>query len=117
MRRHVFVKRERGMKKIIDIGIMMSIKDNAVLIALYMVVSIQGRNLLKGLKLNKMVKANSVQDALVHGLVFVGLLYLVGMLSRKVTGYNKKPDQEKMKGVKHIPHYRRATYEKDCGCN
>ena len=74
---------------------MMSIKDYAVLVALYMIVSLQGRNLLKGLKLNKFVKANSAQDALVHGLVFIGLLYLVGMLSRKVAGYGAREARTK----------------------
>ena len=70
----------------------MSIQDYAVLVALYMIVSLQGRNLLKGLKLNKFVKANSVQDALVHGIVFIGLLYIVGMLSRRVAMYTKSED-------------------------
>jgi hypothetical protein len=76
---------------------MMSVKDYAVLVALYMIVSLQGKNLLKGLKLNKLVKANSTQDALVHGIVFIGLLYLVGMLTKRVANYNSKSD--------------------DCGCN
>ena len=64
---------------------MMNININQQLtfVALYMVVALQGRNLLKMLNLSKMVPANSVQDALVHGLVFVILLYLVGMLRRR----------------------------------
>ena len=62
----------------------MSIQDYAVLVALYMVVSLQGKNILKNFKLQR----GSTQDALAHGIVFIGLLYLVGILSRRVAMYS-----------------------------
>ena len=62
----------------------MSTYDYAVLVALYMIVSLQGKNILKNFKLQR----GSTTDALAHGVVFIGLLYLVGILSRRVATYN-----------------------------
>ena len=78
----------------------MSTYDYAVLVALYMIVSLQGRNLLKSLKLGRYVQSGTATDALVHGVVFIGLLYLVGMLSKRVAMY--KPNQKKNRGVKSL---------------
>ena len=76
----------------------MSTYDYTVLVALYMIVSLQGRNLLKSLKLSRYVQSGTATDALVHGVVFIGLLYLVGILSKRVAMY--KPNQSRAKGVK-----------------
>ena len=71
---------------------MLSTFDYAVLVALYMLVSLQGGQLLKNLKLNKIagnlpMNSNSA-NALLLGLLFVVILYVVNVFSRQVANYD-----------------------------
>ena len=64
---------------------MLSTFDYAVLVALYMLVSLQGGQLLKRIKF----KRGNSTNALLLGLLFIGLLYVVNVFSRQVASYNR----------------------------
>ena len=82
----------------------LSVFDYTVLVVLYMLVSLRGDQMLRLVKFNKLANAlpfdRASSSALLHGLLFVALIFLIGVFSRKVATYATKVPQKKEKKKK-----------------